>query len=191
MLGFLKRLFSEERLEKLDRNLTTAFERVRSDTSNLFSWVNYLREKDIANDEKHEKINYILGNHHAIIKTLQQEIIELKNELKNQKIAKVSPETDLVRTKSEPKISGKRGARTRFEKSVVRKVMSRRKEYIMEKILELVSKGKYSTSEIEDIVVNERVLCGRTAFYDYLRELRYKRLIKNERSSSKPMLILT
>lgn len=184
MLGFVKKLFSDsERWEKLEKGLSTAFERVRSDTSNIFSWVNYLKEKDESNDEKHQQINYILGTHNAMIKHLQQQIIELKN----QKNTRTGSETDLVRTKSEPKISS---ARKKFERNVMRKVMSKRKEYVMEQILMLVNKGKHSTSEIEDIVVNDKVLCGRTAFYDYLRELRYKKIIRMEKTSGKPMVVL-
>ena len=86
MFGFIRRRFSEERWESFDQRVSAAFERVKSDTSNIFSWVNYLREKDITNDEKHQKINYVLGTHNAMIKSLQNEIILLKKEVKSIKI---------------------------------------------------------------------------------------------------------
>jgi len=51
MLGIIKSLFHEDRWEELDKSLTSAFEKIKGETRNIYSWVRYFREKDLKNTE--------------------------------------------------------------------------------------------------------------------------------------------
>ena len=95
--------------------------------------------------------------------------------------------TDQIRTKSEPNPDLKR---TYFESKVVSMLRSRRKDYVLKQIMELAEKGVHSTKEIEEIVVGEKAMCGRTAFYDYLKELKHKKMIRQAEKGAKKVILL-
>jgi len=60
---------------------------------------------------------------------------------------------------------------------VIYQLKSKRKEYVIQQILNLVNEKKYLTKELEERIVKEKGLCGRTTFYDYLKELRNRKII--------------
>jgi DNA polymerase III delta prime subunit len=160
--------------------IVDAFGKVKNEMSMVFSWINYLREKDMRNDFNHEQINYVLGQHDSTIESLKSEINELKTAVKE---AKIGPFPDPERTKSEPKI------RTSFEKKLIAQARPNKKDYILQQILDLANKKAYTTKQIEKIIVEEKGYCGRTTLYDYLRELRAKKLVKTVQIGSKKVLI--
>ncbi len=179
MQGILRFLRQDDRWQELDKILTSAFEKVKGETKNIYSWVRYLREKDIQNDTKHELTSRELGEHDAMIRNLQMQVSmineELKNIQRNQKSSQfTSPFPDQVRTKSGLEI------RTKFENKILAISRPVKKEYVMRQIIELMEKEIYTTKQIENIVVKEKVLCGRTAFYDYLKELRLKNMVESQ-----------
>ena len=185
MFGILRLIKQDERWHELDKALTTAFEKVKGETRNLYSWVRYLREKDLQNDAKHEQISRELGEHSAIIKSLQMEVTMLREELRNsyKNSQKISPFPDLVRTKSGPE------PKTRIERKIIAISRPVKKDYIMQQIVNLAEKGAYNTKQIETIIVKEKMLCGRTAFYDYLKELKLKDQLKIGVKGSRKILI--
>jgi len=65
-------------------------------------------------------------------------------------------------------------ASTPFQRHIMSRVMPNRKGYVIKFIMDLVKESKFSTKEVEEIVVNEKQLCGRTSFYAYLKELKLK-----------------
>lgn len=185
----------------IEGRVVSAFTKVKQDITLLSSWLKYLRHKDMLNEQRHTKAQRELGEHKIHISQLKEDAAELKTavkelreELKDAKIAAAetakvrertesSPLTDLIRTKSELNPDRKR---TYFENKVVSMLRSRRKDYILKQILELAARESHSTREIEEIIVGEKALCGRTAFYDYLRELKHKKMVRyNEKGSKK------
>ncbi|MBI3034115.1 hypothetical protein HYY72_03065 [Candidatus Woesearchaeota archaeon] len=103
MFGILRFLRQDEgRWSELDKALESAFGRVRAETRNIYAWIKYLREKDIQNDVRQDNANRELGEHKALIKTMQMEIAMLKEEVKNiqRNSTKISPFPDQIRTKS-------------------------------------------------------------------------------------------
>lgn len=175
----------------IEGKVLAAFSKVKQDITLISSWLKYLRHKDMLNEQRHTKTHRELGEHKVRIERLQAEMAELKAAVASVKEAKISAETgsltNLIRTKSEPKADLKR---TQFENRVVSTLRSRRKDYVLKQILELAAKETHSTSEIEQIVVGEKALCGRTAFYDYMRELKHKRMIKQEEKGAKKVILL-
>ncbi len=180
----------------IEGRVISAFTRVKQDITLLSSWVKYLRHKDLLNEQRHTKTQRELGVHKTLIEGLKQEASELKTAVKelreelktakqaeNKSVNGLNP--DLIRTKSELNPDRKR---TYFENKVVSMLRSRKKDYILKQILELASKNLHSTREIEEIIVGEKALCGRTAFYDYLRELKHKRMIRNSERGAKKVI---
>ncbi len=192
-------------LATIEGRVIAAFTKVRQDISLLSSWVKYLRHKDMMNEQRHTKTQRELGEHKVHISGLKSETAELKaairqlhEELKEARdIAKtakmvrerteISPLTDLIRTKSE--LNPDRKRHSYFESKVVSMLRSRRKDYVLKQILELAERQTYSTREIEEIIVGEKALCGRTAFYDYFKELRHKKMIRQTERGAKKVIV--
>jgi len=93
-----------------------------------------------------------------------------------------------VRTWSEPKSEPRK--RTSIEQRIIRKIRPKKGEYVADQVLQLAENGGYSTKDIERIVVEEKGLCGRTSFYSYLKELRHKNLIADEKVDGRKVLVL-
>lgn len=190
MFGILRFLRQdEERWGELDKALESAFGRVRAETRNIYAWIKYLREKDIQNDARQDNASRELGEHKALIKTMQMEIAMLKEEVKNiqRNSAKISPFPDLIRTKSVLK-SGL-DSKTGFERKILAISRPVKKEYVMQQVINLMEKGICTTKQIETIIVKEKMLCGRTAFYDYLKELKLKNQLPDKSSYNKKFVI--
>jgi hypothetical protein len=173
----------------IEGKVIAAFSKVKQDITLLSSWVKYLKHKDLLHEQRHTKTQRELGEHKTLISGLKAEAAELKaaiNQLQEHKERLgTSSFPDLIRTKSGLNPDRKR---TYFEHKVASVLRSRKKDYVLKQILELASKEAYSTREIEEILVGEKAMCGRTAFYDYLRELKHKRMIKFHEKGTKRVI---
>ena len=78
-----------------------------------------------------------------------------------------------------------------FQRHIMSRVLPNRKGYVLKFIMDLVGENKYSTKEIEEIVVNEKQLCGRTSFYAYLKELKLKGKLSYAEIDERSILIST
>lgn len=182
MLKFLSSLFGSQghKWHQLDKALRVAFEKVRADTRLISSWIKYLKEKDSLNDKNHEKISYQMGQHEAMLRRLISEIDALK-------ASRSEKSSGSVRTWFEPK--SEPAKRTRFERRVLAKIRPRKRDYVLEQVLKLAETGKYSTKDVENFIVDEKGLCGRTSFYSYLKELRNKKLIRDESVDGRKIIV--
>lgn len=170
-------------LTEMNTGLIEAFGKIKQETGNIFAWVRYLRDKDLKNDWNHEQVNYILGEHDAMIEQIKDDIDELKNMVKmQQKQVRTGSDPDPGRIRNEPKTYQK------FEKNVLEHVRINRKDFVLQQMLNLAAKNTLSTKQIEKIIVDDKQLCGRTTFYDYLRELKHKNLIKTDNFGAKRAL---
>ncbi len=177
----------DRRWEQLDHLLEQSFAKVRRDTYNISQWLKYLRQKDLRNDQHRQKVAVKLDSHDEQIRQLKTEIEMLKISLegvKNQ--PKISPFPDQFRTRSGPKSEPK--ASETFSHKIIAQMRPVKKEYVLQQILNLVEKESYTTKQIETIVVREKTLCGRTAFYDYLRELKHRGMVVESASGSRRVL---
>ncbi len=146
--------------------------------------INTLRNENLALKTQLEAFSEALDN-------LKSELSETRNTLKNTqesltflKNSKESESSTLEKSSSIQEITSQNPtiqAPTRlivpnsdFEKHIIQRVMPNRKGYILHFIMDLVSENRYSTKEIEEIVVKEKRLCGRTSFYAYLKELKFR-----------------
>ncbi len=183
------RAFSEDsRWKELDSALTEAFEKIRTERRLVFSWVNYLRKKDVSNEKLQQRIQHTLGRQEEAISDLKIQLKELREELRS---TRISPNPDPVRTRSgleSGPVSGLKSAGM-FVTKIVSMIRPQKKEYVMQKIMDYVEKGEFTTKQIETIIVREKSLCGRTAFYDYLKELKYKKSIKTAIKHGRTVLV--
>jgi len=181
LIPFLKK--DEERWEYLDNSLTSAFGRIRQDTQNLFSWISYFHQHltDHRAETHHLRQKFEEQNKHIIY--LHNQVMELERKLEKieskpvpqPQIVHISePSSNQIRTEPEP-IANLR--RPRFEEKVLSRIRTKKKPYIMQKILDTIGEEGYSTKELERIIVEEQQLCGRTSFYAYIKELRLKKQI--------------
>ncbi len=69
--------------------------------------------------------------------------------------------------------------------------MPNRKGYVLKFILGLIHDHNYSTKELEEVVVNEKQLCGRTSFYAYIKELKLKGRINYAEIDERTILVST
>jgi hypothetical protein len=200
---------ADEKWHKLDQALIQSFTRIKNETSLVFSWIRYLKEKDRVHDERHLSYQQQLQNHsshisnhrsqienhHAQIEKMKGELFALKSEILQLKISQEKKKNEpaagsfpnLVRTKSEPK--SEPAPRNYLERTVLAKVRQQRKAYVIEQILKLIESGVRSTTEIEGVIVGEKGMCGRTAFYDYMRELKHRKLLKRKDIGERKVLV--
>ena len=78
-----------------------------------------------------------------------------------------------------------------FQRHIISRVMPNRKGYVLKFILDLIKENQYSTKEIEEVVVGEKQLCGRTSFYAYLKELKLKGRIAYAEIDERSILVCT
>ncbi len=182
--------FKDRRWEKLDKVLDESFSKVKKDTYTIAQWLKYLRQKDVQNDERHQKISQKVDLQDEKIRQLQLELAAIKHELESVRISasKISSFPDQVRTKSEPK--SEPNIVQNFANKIIAQMRPVKKEYVLQQILNLVEKNSYTTKQIETIIVKEKTFCGRTAFYDYLRELKTRELIVENKSGIRRTLSL-
>ena len=192
-----RQLASHSPFFTIEGRVVAAFSKVKQDITLLSSWAKYLKHKDLMNEQRHTRTQRELGEHKTVISGIKAETTELKAAIKEvreelmralevRKRTETSPLTDQIRTKSEPNPDLKR---TYFESKVVSMLRSRRKDYVLKQIMELAEKGVHSTKEIEEIVVGEKAMCGRTAFYDYLKELKHKKMVRHAEKGAKKVIL--
>ena len=175
----------EHRWRKLDNALSGTFRKVKEDISVSFSWINYFKELESHQEKKFKKIVHHLTQHQLKIRELEHEIVRLKAHIEMQKkgeigVQSLKPEQEI--REPDPKTPNK------LVEKLTSAINSQRQDYIIKKILELTEKGTYSTKQIENFIVKEKGLCGRTTFYQYLRDLRNRRVILQEKKNKQSVL---
>ena len=191
-------IFAEKtKLSELDRSLSDAFTRVKAERRLIFSWLNYLRRKDISNENTLQQMQFKLGEHEAELRNVQEQIKLVREEVKiliqTRKISPFPDQITEVRTKSGPESEPVSGPKSEggFVKRVIAMIRPQKKDYVLKKILEYIDSGSYTTKHLETVIVREKQLCGRTAFYDYLKELRLKGDIKTDQKNGKKVLVIS
>ena len=201
---------SNLRRTEIDRSLSEAFSKIKAERSLVFSWLNYLRKKDLANENSMQQASFRLGEHESELKNVQEQLKIMREDLKEllrrerdsierekdllrrEKISPFADQNQLVRTKSGPE-SGPVSepiSEGGFVKRVIAMIRPQKKDYVLKKILEYVEAEPHTTKQLERVIVREKQLCGRTAFYDYLKELRLKGEIKTAQKNGRKVLAI-
>jgi chromosome segregation ATPase len=127
-------------------------------------------------------------------KTLaKSHILEVKSELFRQLDALKPAQQQAVQAQQPAlqQVSVPVMAASSFQKHIISRVMPNRRGYVLKFMLDLIAGNAYSTKELEEIVVNEKQLCGRTSFYAYLKELKLKGRINYAEIDERQILVST
>lgn len=212
MLKFLSRK-KEDPTSRINEQLALTFNKANEDISLLKQWISHLhiRNKDLEDSHKQHVyltkediqnvnrwIEYLQRYNEDLkdsVKELNSEIIDFHKSHKEliERITRLEENSSVrgsVRTESvlENESVSEPMKRTKFEDSMISQIKSNRKNYVMMQILDMTEKENLSTKQIENIVVHEKNLCGRTAFYSYLKELKDRKEIKQDKRGSKRVL---
>ena len=149
--------------------LKLAFERVKNDMQNLFSWVNYFHEKHKSHEERLEKIQQHLihapkrdevrqlltyhSPNQELIENLRTRVEEIHNRINNLESQKPAPKEAL-------------------KERLMRKISKNSKQYIKSVILGTMKKyGRIAGPQLKEIIVEEQGICSKSSFYRLLLEL--------------------
>jgi len=180
-------LFSRNKeLEELNKKLTNSFAKVKQDTQQIFSWINYLyyqqqkQNQDLSELKleikylpKKQEIKQLVDYYYSQLpQTPQQdnEIAELRatilNLASNQK--NIFEKLELL----SKKISSLENPKTNFKEKLIKKIARSSKDYVKTIILSLIKKyEKISALKLREIVVEEQALCSKSSFYRIIEEL--------------------
>ena len=157
-------LFTKQKhdMGKLHYILKIAFERVKSDMHNIFSWVNYFHQKHQQHDERLAKI--------------EQQLAVPRREID---YTSPSPAIDQLRGRLEElhmrldsMESQKPAPRAALKERLLRKISRNSKEYIKSVILGTIKKyERIQGPQLKEIVVEEQGLCSKSSFYRLLQEI--------------------
>lgn len=201
MLNYLRKKLVQKHLSKLNNRLDMAFVKIDSDIKNLQGWISHTlgKHEDLHKDHHEHKsltsgeidqlkrwVNYL----HDHSRQLREFVGELTGEVKR---VQENQEKTLRKVEEiEKKIAHKQTATARptFEDKVIRThIRPNKKNYVIQEIMKLIGEGRHSTKQIEEIVVKEKGLCGRTTFYSHLKELRDKGKIGEANAGSRTILV--
>ncbi|MBW2996439.1 hypothetical protein KY332_04005 [Candidatus Woesearchaeota archaeon] len=158
-------LFTKQRhdIGKLHYILKIAFERVKTDMHNIFSWVNYFHQKHQQHDERLAKIEQQLAAPRREIEYASAPsaaIDQLRGRLEELHMRLDSLETQ----KPAPKAA--------LKERLLRKISRNSKEYIKSVILGTIKKyERIQGPQLKEIVVEEQGLCSKSSFYRLLHEI--------------------
>jgi len=174
-------IFKKEKKEKepsqspIIPEVVQDIQRLTNERELMISWINYLKNKDLQKDSEIVDLGLKIERQEAQFESIKTQISETKDILEktDKEMAKMSEKIssfpDLIRTKSglksEPTLQT-------MEKNIIVQTRSRKKEYVFSIILNLIENRELTTKQLEILIVNEKGLCGRTAFYDYIKELK-------------------
>lgn len=152
----------------------------QKDIENLNSWIKMLHSNSVELHKYFKETTEHLIDLHKKDKDLLEKIMKIEQEIATFRSSPVSPVRTKSELKSELKSEPSPASRNQFELRVLEAVRPNRKVYILEQIIKVAQDENLSTKQIEKIIVHEKKLCGRTAFYDYLRELRLKKRLRKK-----------
>lgn len=209
MFNFLRRN-KNTGISSLNDRLTLTFNTISDDIGLMKQWISHLhrRNKDLEDSHRNHVyvtkddvenlknwISYLHKHNEELkesVKGLTTNVIDIHKNHKElfERLARVE-EKGSVRTRYVPESEpiSEPIKRTKFEENMIKQIKSNRKTYVISHMLSLIEQSNLSTKQVERIIVNEKNLCGRTAFYSYLKELKDKREVEQDRKGSKKVLV--
>lgn len=102
-------------------------------------------------------------------------IEDLKKEIVSEKQIKLLIENSILKSQTEPKpapiLNRTKSSQKHFEKVILKNALKNRPELIKAAIHGLIEKDM-RTTDMLNIIVNEKKICGRTQFHHYLKLVR-------------------
>ena len=163
---------------------------IQRDLENINKWIHYLYRHNHELQKYIKEVTSNLLELHRKDSEILEKLKKLEIDWEKRKISPKMPEKEVrSRTKSGLRSGTGPAKTTKFEQKAMFQLKSKRKEYIIQQILNLVNAQKFSTKELEEKIVKEMSLCGRTTFYDYLKELRNRKIIGYKDTGARKILV--
>jgi septal ring factor EnvC (AmiA/AmiB activator) len=159
---------------------------LKTENTELKTNINSIQKEMKTSKEDVENAKNLAKSH---ILEAKSEIFRQLEALKPAPQPKVTEPQPIIQQVSVPAIQAMTASS--FQKHIISRVMPNRRGYVLKFILDLIAGNSYSTKEIEEIVVNEKQLCGRTSFYAYLKELKLKGRINYAEIDERQILVST
>ena len=174
----------ESRLHSL---LSSAFQKVKHDTTNIFSWISYFQNRHNEHDSRlaelekqmyfmpktREEIKHIIDSYYSF-DSLKSRLDYINERIENlEKTRQVSYEKPAERVvERQVEYIEKPAQRTKVREQIIRKFVKNSKDYIKSTIFSIIRRyGEISASKLRDMVVDEQGLCSKSSFYRLLSEL--------------------
>lgn len=165
--------YEKHTLSRMHNALTLAFNHVKSDISNIFSWIHYFHRKHQEHDEKLAHYNDRLLKVEQQLRDMPKSHQEIKQIVDYyysyedifRRINELSQRLSLVeQQRVERRVSGR--------ERLVQKIAKNSKDYVKTVITSLIKKyGRISAPQLKEIVIGEQGLCSKSSFYRILEEL--------------------
>ena len=172
---------------KLHHFLSSAFQKVKHDTSTIFSWISYFHSKHNEHDSRlaelerqiyympktREEIKHIIDSHYSFdsIKSRVNQLHERLEKVENSRQFEHEKPVQKVIERQIEYIE-KPTSRTKVREKIIRKIVKNSKEYVKSTIFSIIRRyGEISASKLRDMIVDEQGLCSKSSFYRLLSEL--------------------
>ena len=174
-------------VSRLHGFLQAAFQKVRHDTSTLFSWIHYFNSKHEAHDQRiaeiekqiyympktREEIKHIIDTHYTL-DPIKNRISELKERIEDlEKVRHIEkPERIIEKPSQIREIIRERPSKAQIHERLARKIVKNSKNYLKSVIFSIIRRyGEISASKLKEMIVEEQGLCSKSSFYRLLTEL--------------------
>mgnify|MGYP001604365462 CR=1 FL=1 len=183
---------TEKRLKQMNELLKKSFANVKSDTTNIFQWLNYLFKKNQEQEQMinrlkvelsymprtREDIRRIIDDYYSF-ENLMMRIKDLNNKVEEitrtqyrhvpQQIAAM-PHADISHI--EKRLEKLEQKKTTLKEKIMKRLTRNSKEYVKGVILSYIRKyGRISALQLKEIVVDEQNFCSKSSFYRLLEEI--------------------
>jgi len=154
---------------KLHYILKLAFERIKTDMNNVFSWVDYFHKKHQQHDDRLARIEEKLNNLPYSRDEIKQ-IVDYHSP--EEKISKIHKKIEELHSRIDELESKKPQKKVALKERLLKKISRNSKEYIKSVILSTIKKyGRISGPQLKSIIVEEQGLCSKSSFYRLLNEI--------------------
>lgn len=195
----------EERVLDAHKTIASNYQLTRKEIDTIKAWLSrfstHVENQRASHDNLHnevkqlqEEIREVLDQYQTSLESLegqnrefQRRMETLESSLNRIQQSGTTESTKLFLPKSET--LSQQTMPGYFEKHLLARAKPNRRSYITSLILETIASHKYSTKEIEDMIVKEKQLCGRTTFYAYVKELRDKGRIDTASINDRQILV--
>ena len=172
---------------KLHNFLSLAFQKVKQDTTNIFSWIHYFNSRheehdqrlaDIENQLYHmpktkEEIKHIIDTHYSL-EPIKDRVAHLRERIEYlEKVRHIEPQERIIERPAEiVKFIEQKPSKAQIQAKLARKIIKNSKDYLKSVIFSIIRRyGEVSASQLKEMIVEEQGLCSKSSFYRLLKEL--------------------
>lgn len=162
---------------RLHNFLKAAFNKVKQDTTTIFSWINYFNSKHYEHDQRlaylehqfyympksREEIKHIIDSHYSL-EPVKERIAALRERIEYLEKVRHKPHIEAEKPAEKPK--------SQIREKLAKKIIKNSKDYLKSVIFSNIRRyGEISASKLREMVVEEQGLCSKSSFYRLLKEL--------------------